>query len=157
MSSKGLQLTGVGLATYIFEEAAPGEYVYRIELLENVPSDPESVAYIHFLESTGVEHVGSFLRWVYFRKKAADGPFDLYSDLDSRINYLKRIRTMMYWFLPMLLMILFWNLGNYLDHMAAGILVLVGVIMSVLILYVIGLTNLHRKIQKLKKEKLIHE
>jgi len=157
MSAKGLQLTGVGPATYIFDEATPGEYLYRIELLENVPSDPESFAYIRFLESTGVEYVGSFLRWVYFRKKAAEGSFDLYSDLDSRINLLRRIRTLMYWLLPMLLTSLFLNLGNFLDHRASSSLAIVGVMMAVLLLYVIGLTNLYRKIEKLKKEKLIHE
>ena len=31
------------------------------------------------------------MRWVYFRKKTADGPFDLFSDLQSRIKHIKRI------------------------------------------------------------------
>jgi hypothetical protein len=47
--------------------------------------------YIEFLEDTGVEHVGSFTRWVYFRKKASEGDFTLFSDNTSRVKYLSSI------------------------------------------------------------------
>jgi len=35
--------------------------------------------------------VASYLNWVYFRRPAADGPFEIYSDLDSRIAYTGRL------------------------------------------------------------------
>ena len=91
MAAKGLALVGVGWCRYEFEECLPGEYQIRLELLENHPCHAESQQYIGFLEETGAEQVGSFMRWVYFRKKTADGSFDLYSDLESRISHLKRI------------------------------------------------------------------
>ena len=31
------------------------------------------------------------MQWIYFRKKAEDGEFDLFSDLDSKIAHLNRI------------------------------------------------------------------
>jgi hypothetical protein len=31
------------------------------------------------------------MRWVYLRKKAADGPFDMYTDMESRHRYYKRL------------------------------------------------------------------
>ena len=93
MSAKGLNLDGVGLCKYIFEEGTPGEYIYRLELLEKGPTHAESEQYIRFLEDTGVEYVGSVIRWVYFRKKAADGGFDLFSDIDSRIKHFKRLTS----------------------------------------------------------------
>ena len=31
------------------------------------------------------------MRWVYFRKKTKDGPFDLYSDIDSKLGHYKRV------------------------------------------------------------------
>jgi hypothetical protein len=40
MSSKGLALTDYSWCRYVFEEAPRGEWVYRIELLENYPTHP---------------------------------------------------------------------------------------------------------------------
>lgn len=92
MSAKGMHLAGIGLCRYVFQEGTRGEYTYRIELLKELPSHPESISYIRFLEETGVEHIGSFMRWIYLRKKTSDSVFDLYSDYKSRINHLKRIK-----------------------------------------------------------------
>ena len=91
MAAQGLVLVDVGWCKYVFEDSVPGEYQVRLELLENQPSHEESQKYIRFIEDTGAEQVGAFLRWVYFRKKTADGPFDLFSDLQSRIKHIKRI------------------------------------------------------------------
>ncbi|MHB1000346.1 MAG: DUF2812 domain-containing protein [Armatimonadota bacterium] len=91
MSAKGLQFISYCFPRYIFEEGKPGEYTYRLELMDNLPSHIESRKYINFLEDTGVECVDTFWRWVYFRKKTADGPFDLFSDLSSKIKHYQRI------------------------------------------------------------------
>ena len=91
MAAKGLALVDVGWCKFVFEECTPGAYQVRLELLENQLNHPESQQYIRFIEETGAEQVGSFMRWVYFRKKTTDGPFDLYSDLDSRIAHLDRM------------------------------------------------------------------
>ena len=56
-----------------------------------MPRHPESKKYIDFLETTGAEQVGSFTRWVYFRKKATEGDFELFSDNDSRLKYLSSV------------------------------------------------------------------
>ena len=94
MAAKGLHLTDVGLCRYVFEEGEPGAYRYRLELLQNYPSHAESADYIAFMEETGAEYVDHVDRWVYFRKKAADGEFDLYSDINSRIDHVGRILTL---------------------------------------------------------------
>lgn len=91
MSAKGLHLTDASLFRYVFEEGVPGAYQYRLELLENFPNHPESRKYLEFMEETGAEVVSTFKRWVYFRRKADSGAFDLYSDIDSRIAHMKRI------------------------------------------------------------------
>ena len=93
MAAKGMALTDYSWCRYVFEECNKGEYIYRIELLDNSARHPESISYIKFLEDTGVEFVASYWRWIFLRKKAADGPFDLYSDLDSKIKYYKKIRS----------------------------------------------------------------
>lgn len=91
MARQGWALAGVGYATYHFERCAPNEYIVRLELLDRLPDDPRSREYIDFVESTGAEYLGSMVRWSYFRKKAAEGGFDLFSDIDSRIRYLERV------------------------------------------------------------------
>lgn len=91
LSAKGLQLCDVGFCRYAFEDGLPGEYIYRLELLDRFPSHPESAQYIRFIEETGAQHIGSLHRWVYFRKRAEEGEFDLFSDLDSRLAHLRRL------------------------------------------------------------------
>lgn len=91
MDAMGLRLLHVGYGNYTFEEAAPEGYVYRLELLDHMPSHPESQAYIRFVEETGAEYVGSIFRWVYFRKRAEEGDFELFSDIDSKIRHYWRI------------------------------------------------------------------
>ena len=47
------------------------------------------------MQETGAEYVGRVFQWIYFRKKTQDGPFDLFSDLDSRIAHLDKIGRML--------------------------------------------------------------
>lgn len=94
MASIGLALVAVDGARYTFEQSEPGEFGVRLELLNNLPSHPESDQYIRFIESTGAEYIGATLRWVYFRKRKANGPFDLYSDYECRAKHLNRILAM---------------------------------------------------------------
>lgn len=91
MAAKGFALIGVGFCKYEFEDCLPGEYRIGLQLLEKSPRNPEMQKYIEFLEETGAEHVGSFTRWVYFRKKATEGNFQLFSDNASRVKYLTSI------------------------------------------------------------------
>ena len=88
MAAKGLCLISAGFCKYEFEDCIPGEYHICLQLLEKSPKHPEMQKYIAFMEETGAEHVGSFTRWVYFRKKATDGNFSLFSDNASRVKYL---------------------------------------------------------------------
>ncbi len=90
-SARGLQFVDTNGIRYVFEDGSRGAYLYRLELLTHRPNHPESAAYLRFLEETGIEHVGSFRSWVYLRKKASDGAFELYSDLDSKIAHCRRI------------------------------------------------------------------
>ncbi|MBR2483282.1 MAG: DUF2812 domain-containing protein [Oscillospiraceae bacterium] len=94
MSEQGLHLVDAGRFRYVFEEGEPGAYRYRLELMEHLPTHPESCKYIEFMEETGAEYMDHVDRWVYFRKKAAEGEFDLYSDINSRISHVQRILTL---------------------------------------------------------------
>lgn len=146
-SAKGLHLCDVGVFRYTFEEGTPGAYSHKLELLENWPTHPESVAYIRFLEDTGVEMVGSILRWVYFRKKTVDGPFDLFSDLDSRIKHLNRILML---FIP--LMVVEFIIGTINVFFARTLNQSVGTINILLgFVFVYGIYVINKKNKNLKK------
>ena len=93
LAAKGLSLSDYSWCRYVFEETEPGKYIYQIELLKNKPGNPESELYLHFLEDAGVEIVAIYMRWVFLRKKAADGPFAIYSDCESKIQYLNRLKN----------------------------------------------------------------
>ena len=85
MAQEGWALTKVGFCKYVFERTEPGEYIIRLEM-HDYEDD-----YISFMRDTGAEYVGRVLQWLYFRKKAELGEFELFSDIDSRINHLKNV------------------------------------------------------------------
>ena len=91
MSAQGKVLVSARYLTYEFEDCAPGEYAVRLEMLEHTPDSEEGKQYIEFVESTGAEYIGHVMKWVYFRKKTADGPFELHGDNATRIKHLSGI------------------------------------------------------------------
>ncbi len=95
MAAKGLHFMSYVFPVYLFEDGEPGAYIYRLELLDELPSHPASRKYLRFLADSGVECVDTYLRWVYFRKPASDGPFELYTDAASRIRHYHRIMLLL--------------------------------------------------------------
>lgn len=156
MSAKGLGLVAVGFARYEFEDCLPGEYLYRLEFLEHRPTHPESVQYIKFIEETGAEQIGAITRWVYFRKRAEDGAFDLFSDIASRIKHLNRIVVLL---LPLnILNIYIGCLNLFLAITMDSPLNYIGLInflVGALIFF--GIFKLWRQRARLKKEQRIYE
>ncbi len=91
MAQKGMHMIDYTFCRYLFEQGNPGEYIYRLELLKELPGHPESSSYLRFVEESGVEVVSTYLRWVYFRKKASEGNFEIYTDREGKIQHAKRI------------------------------------------------------------------
>lgn len=150
MSAQGYQLVKVGFCSYLFEQGSPNEYIYRLELLDQLPSHPDSLAYLHFLEETGIEHIGSMLRWVYYRKKADQGAFDLYSDIDSKIRHFNRMRGM-------LLLVSIVNVPLFISNLSGDMPVFNIVFLLIFVLFLTGVLKISGKIRKLEKEKRLRE
>lgn len=166
MSAKGLAFTDYSWCRYVFAEAPANQYIYRIELLEYMPTHPESQAYLRFLEESGVEVVSSYMRWVYLRKPASEGAFDLYTDIDSKIKHYKRINVL--WTTMMIVEFVagFCNLGigiininmnEQLGNFTNGNLIIGAIVTALGFLFLALDLPLRRKIKKLKQEKAIHE
>lgn len=159
MSAKGLALISYTWCRYVFEEAPKGEYIYRIELLEYWPSHPQSSNYIKFIEETGVEFVASYMRWVYFRKKAADGPFDLYSDIDSKIAHYKKVLTLWITLVCAEFAVGLSNISLGITQWGRSVLNFVlGIFLLAVGFLLLGVAlPVRRRIKQLRKEKMIRE
>ena len=89
MAMNGWALEKAYFATYIFAPCEPGEYIFRMEMNSNKD-------YRSFVEGLGAEYVGSCVTWMYFRRKAELGEFNMFSDIDSRIAHLDKIGKMLF-------------------------------------------------------------
>lgn len=95
MADEGWDLKRYTWCRYEFEKGEPGKYIYRLEQLENAVNHPDSQAYLRFLEESGIQHVTSYMRWIYVRRPASEGPFEVYTDTASRIKHYYRIMRIM--------------------------------------------------------------
>jgi Protein of unknown function (DUF2812). len=111
MAQKGMHMVDYTIGCYLFEEGKPGEYIYRLELLKELPGHPESAAYLKFMEDNGVEVVATYIRWVYFRKKASEGSFEIYTDRTGKIKHAKRIISLVATLFALNLAVACYNLG----------------------------------------------
>lgn len=164
MAAKGLAFEDYYFGRYLFSDSEPGEYIYRLELLENHSRNPESQKYLSFMAETGAEPVATWLRWVYFRKRASDGPFELYSDIDSKIAHFRRI---MWLFFPIMILELLIGISNisiglpYLHgqiHDSSPFNFVVGIIcVCIGIALFFPFNHARIKVKKLRQDKLLLE
>lgn len=157
MAAKGKALISARYATYEFEDSAPCEYAVRLEMLEQAPDSPEGRQYIEFVESTGAEYVGKVMKWVYFRKKTADGPFELHGDNATRIKHLGGISRLLK---PLIAL----NVGMGVYNLCIGIglnsvvnVVCAGASAAVAVLLYRGIVKLNEKKKQLEKEAQLFE
>lgn len=87
MSQQGWHLRKFFTCFYKFEQGTPGQYIYRNEMLDS----KNSTEYIRFLEESNIEIVHRCFNWIYVRKPAIEGPFELYSDPTSKLVYINRL------------------------------------------------------------------
>lgn len=156
MAAKGMGLVAVGFCRYEFEDCTSGEYKYKLELLEHGRNHPETQKYIAFLEETGIDHLGFFSKWCYFRRKAEDGEFDIFSDYDSKIKHLKRIQMLMF---PIGIIGFAIGVQNlcmlFAHHFAGNLIGVIDILLSFLLFY--GVYRIEKKKKLLKKECQIFE
>ena len=147
-AARGWVLDGVGYCTYEFKSCEPGEYAVRLEPLQNAVDTNVSQEYIAFVEETGAEYVGRVMKWVYFRKKVADGGFELFSDIDSRIRHLKRI-------LELVAFVAGGNLLAGLNMLQYSGWCVINLMFAAVLGY--GTYCLHLKKKRLEGERVLHE
>ncbi len=153
MSAKGYQFISYCIPQYLFDEGEPGEYTYRIELMDNLPSHIEGQAYIRFVEETGAECVDTYWRWAYFRRKSTDGPFDMYTDLSSRLKHYHRIMALVGTIAIIEVAIALFGAINYHHEMLVTMVISV----TVTAIFVHLFWSYWRRARKLQKETSLRE
>ncbi|MEY9976828.1 DUF2812 domain-containing protein [Lysinibacillus sp. RC79] len=89
MASQGWHLKKFTWIRFTFERGDPSSYIYRYDELERFGASYED-EYLEFLKSSGIEQVDRSGNFVFFRKPANDGPFELYSDKKNKISKLSQ-------------------------------------------------------------------
>ena len=144
MAQQGWLLESVGFAKFNFVACELGAYQIRLEMRDH------DQAYLDFMAELGAEYIGRMVKFIYFRRKVEDGPFDIFSDLDSRLAHLSHI-------------------GKLVGALAGANLAIgvvsslnpvirsgwLNLLVSTVLMY--GLGRLHGKKEELEKDRLLRE
>ena len=92
MASDGWALKGFFAGFYSFEKCGKGEWIYQIDFGEHAYHVSDE--YRELMTDLGIEIVALWGFWIILRKRAADGPFELYTDTESMIGHYRKILKM---------------------------------------------------------------
>lgn len=178
MAKEGWILEKFGSLFSTYRRGNAGEYEYRVQVKE---AGMDRLVCTAELAEFGIEEVGGVGDLLVLRKKADGAPFELYSDLDSRIaqqkkavRYLRKGLIMSFFWGSMMLMNVLTTLmnanviGRYagvaaIDFSTARVLMLVAASLLLLVCIVglidcpIGLRRAKKKIAALEAERVIQE
>jgi len=76
------------LGFYFFEKGEEGKYIYDIDFLS---SCKDFANFRKFMNDSNVEVLSRWYRWVYVRKLNDSKGFELYSDVESKIEHYHKI------------------------------------------------------------------
>lgn len=71
---------------YVFKKGTPGEFIYKLDLPENMPHGLGKEEYYNFLTECGIRIVFELKDWMYLQKRVADGPFSSAEDMFSKLK-----------------------------------------------------------------------
>ena len=172
MSHEGWQCCEIVRDELRFVRGEQDEYTYRVQYFYE-SRDGEKDDYLRTLGEMGAALVGEYGEVLILRKKTADGAFELYSDLDSKIAALEKrrshARNMMLGVLVLLRgnyaykAISQYGFSNWLDtqldspvYMVLTILIVAGLLAGG-IASMISVRREGKKIKELKRRRMIEE
>ena len=92
LAKEGYALKKFFAGIYTFEACTPGTYTYQIDLGNKLFSVSDD--YREFMNESGIEIVSCWGYWIFLRKLASEGEFQLYTDVDSNIEHYTKIKLM---------------------------------------------------------------
>ena len=79
---------------YVFEDCEKGEYQYKIMFTDNMKNEQPRQDFENFLEESGIESVGSYWRWGYYRKKNDGTPFEMFNSSSEELAHINKIKNL---------------------------------------------------------------
>ena len=166
MAKKGWLLEHFGALVSTYRRGKAGEYKYRVQVKE---AGMDRLTYTAELAEFGIEEVGGTGDLLILRKRADSTPFELYSDLDSRIaqrkkavRYLRRGMLMSFFWGSMMLMDVLTTLmnanviGRYAGMAAirfsSAQIILLTASSLLLLVSIVGLVDCPRGLRRAKKK-----
>lgn len=170
MARNGWNLVRIDfLVRYVFERGTAGEYLYKLDLPDNLEHGMDEQQYCDFLKECGIDVVCRQKQWLFLRKKAADGPFNEKGDNLSRLkmtnkayDYAIRILSTLLRVFTLLLcgvillqtVVTDFELSAILEGVMIGIGT--GALIAVTVMWVPLLNSLRKKMNKLVEETTIN-
>ena len=169
MASHGYSLEHAGRLTFEFEETEPNKYIYKELFLKGWGESAENIKYFKFLEEMGIKVV-CYINypgtcWVYVRVLKEEYPngIELYSDIDSKIQYQKTMAFYMIFVSVITFLAASLNLSIVISALAAEgrfmwlNALCAGFMYGLFVASVIATVKSFVNMSKLKKERTIHE
>ena len=169
MASHGYSLEHAGRLTFEFEETEPNKYIYKELFLKGWGESAENIKYFKFLEEMGIKVV-CYINypgtcWVYVRALKEEYPngIELYSDIDSKIQYQKTMAFYMIFVSVITFLAASLNLSIVISALAAEgrfmwlNALCAGFMYGLFVASVIATVKSFVNMSKLKKERTIHE
>lgn len=164
MDARGWQLESYWIHHAMYRRGEADTYEYRVQVRKEAPVS-EHLAYAASLEEFGIEYVTLERNRLIFRKKRGGTPFELFSDLDSRLEQAKVTqKNLFYW--AVVGVWIFLHRGEHivrkvLSFLATGDLndmILWDLLMAAAaILCMRNFFRAHREVKKLEEERRIEE
>lgn len=93
-AEEGWALISAFAVRYEFEPCQPGEYTYKIMYTDNMPGTEGRKDFEAFLNENGIEEVGMYHRWAYYRKKNDGTPFELFNTVSEELAHANKIKNL---------------------------------------------------------------
>ena len=93
-AEEGWALVDAFAVRYVFESCEPGEYVYKILFTDGIRGTEERDNFISFMNENGIEEVGRYHRWGYYRKKNDGTPFEMFNTKSEELAHVNKIKNL---------------------------------------------------------------
>ena len=157
MAAEGWALERTNGFVHHFSRCEPGAWIIRLDRPSFKMSSPEGQEYLAMLHDFGAEWVGGVNGWIYLRRRADQGDFELYSDLAGKEHLLLRARSQMLFVLALALVGWLGSLLLAICSSESFMAVYPVIYLSIPIAVVHGLTRLNRQLKAVRQERQLHE
>ena len=93
-ASQGQALVYASGIKYVFEDCEKDEYQYKIMFTDNLKNEQPRQDFENFLNESGIETVGSYWRWGYYRKKNDGTPFEMFNSKSEELAHINKIKNL---------------------------------------------------------------